>query len=131
MSEESPIFISEVIERLVGPILPIGCSSEDARRLKNQNLYQSLVADMVDDIRIIAAEKDRHEASRSQAGKNADDFLKELSETLADSGYSNPELLEQGDKPSFSIDAPQRTKIGISEPERHIPHGLSPESGNE
>lgn len=68
----------DVVTKLIGPIAPQGATHIDDKRLKNLKEMTELVQALITDIKYVAQYKDRHEASMKEAGKFADDFLKEL-----------------------------------------------------
>jgi len=73
----------QIIEQLIGPIMPIGESNTDKKRLENMGEHLSLIYALLKDVRLVANYKDRHEHSMRLAGKRAQEFLAELSEELA------------------------------------------------
>lgn len=42
-----PKVLKELIQNLVGPIMPTGCDSEDRNRLENLKIYGELIDSMV------------------------------------------------------------------------------------
>ena len=45
-----PKVLKELIQNLVGPIMPTGCDSEDRNRLENLKIYGELIDSMVIDL---------------------------------------------------------------------------------
>jgi hypothetical protein len=73
---------TDVVKKLIGPVKPYGDSGVDAARTKNLHELLSLVDDLIDEIRDVAKEKDRYEASMKSMGLAADKFLQELKNNL-------------------------------------------------
>lgn len=73
----------EIVMRLIGPIHPVGESNEDDERHKNLEDLCDLVINLMNEIKYVRDEKNRHEFSIKRAGERADKFLNYLkSETL-------------------------------------------------
>ncbi len=69
----------DVVNKLVGPIDPVGDSCVDHKRLENLEEMTDLVNRLLTDIDNIAmANKGRHEASMKKAGVHCDEFLTAL-----------------------------------------------------
>jgi hypothetical protein len=64
-----------VVMKLTGPIMPIGDSGEDARRLENLKALCFLVDRLVSDIDDVASARDFHMASVKAAKDYASNFL--------------------------------------------------------
>jgi len=73
----------QIIEKLIGPIIPVGESNIDKRRLENMGDHLLLIDALLKDVHLVANYKDRHEYSMQFAGKRAQEFLDELLEELA------------------------------------------------
>jgi len=69
--------LSEIVKRIVGNIKPIGESSEDAKRFDNLTVMCDLVVKLLDEIHVVAENKNRNEYSMKLAGIFADRFLSE------------------------------------------------------
>ena len=67
--------IHEIVKKLVGRIDPVGETNEDDQRFVNLKVLTALVDKLLADIDNVAMEKDRHEYSRSRAGKFASEFF--------------------------------------------------------
>ena len=74
--------LHDVVERLTGPIQPIGETNADAARFENLCSLIALVDHLLYQISLVAELKDRHEHSVKRAGKHADDFLVAVAATL-------------------------------------------------
>ena len=69
---------TEVVNKLIGSISPIGQATQDAERFENLKAMCSLVDDLVFQINMVAREnKDAPEYSVRLAGQYADKFLTE------------------------------------------------------
>ena len=67
--------IYDVVKKLVGEIEPIGETNTDNERFENLKNMTDLVDRLLSDIDSVAwRNKNRHEYSRSRAGKYADEF---------------------------------------------------------
>lgn len=70
--------IYDVVVKLVGPIIPVGETQTDAKRLENLKVLTKLTNTLLIDIDSIARDnKDRVEYSRKKVGEFAAKFLKE------------------------------------------------------
>lgn len=70
---------TEIVNKLIGKITPIGESNTDKERFDNLTAMCGLVNNLIIQIHSVAVvNKDSHEASRKKAGIYAEDFLKEI-----------------------------------------------------
>lgn len=67
--------VYEVTKKLIGPINPIGDSSVDAERLKNLDEMIVLLDQLMFDMRQVAQNATRQEASMKKAGERAKNFI--------------------------------------------------------
>lgn len=65
----------DVIEKLIGPISPVGETNEDNRRFENLKEMTILIDKLLFDIHIVAMMNERSEFSIQRAGKYASKFL--------------------------------------------------------
>lgn len=71
-----PKVLKELIQNLVGPIMPTGCDSEDRNRLENLKIYGELIDSMVIDLdNIVFYYRDHHEESIKNLVKQANIIL--------------------------------------------------------
>lgn len=70
--------LHEIVCRLTGPILPVGESHEDARRLDNIKVLIELTDRLLNDIDDAATRIDSHEHSVKLIAKRAKDFFDRL-----------------------------------------------------
>ena len=72
----------EIVTKLAGPITSTGRHEVDTMRRENllaiQNVVDRLVMDLID----LRGDKDSHEASVKYLGMTADEFLRDLYDTL-------------------------------------------------
>lgn len=73
--------LSEIVKKLVGPIQPVGETTEDCIRLLNIKELTDLVDTILGDISSVANNADRQEASMQTIGKHARDFLSDVRST--------------------------------------------------
>lgn len=66
---------TEITERIIGKIHPVGDSSIDDERFDNLTNMCELVKNLISKIESVAAKKDSHEASVKRAGEYAHDFI--------------------------------------------------------
>ena len=66
----------EIVNKLIGNIAPSGQSHLDHDRLSNLKDMCDLVYELVDEIKEVSKDKDRHEDSMKKMGVYADNFLK-------------------------------------------------------
>jgi hypothetical protein len=65
-----------VVNKLIGPIEPVGETTTDEKRYENLKAQCELVEQLILDIQYVAKNnKDRHEHSMKRAGEYADRFL--------------------------------------------------------
>ena len=77
MSEDLEYFT--IIEKLIGPIEPVGDSDVDRIRLKNLEQYTNLIDKMLVEVDSIASSyKDHHQSSLSVAGEHCSKFMDSL-----------------------------------------------------
>ena len=69
--------IKEIVNRLVGEINPLGCSSRDPQRLENLKVMCELVTDLIEEVQYVSRNKDSYEGSVKTIGEYADKFLRE------------------------------------------------------
>jgi len=67
--------IYEIVTKLVGPIMPVGETNTDDKRLENLKTMCDLVDKLLCDIYEVAPNMHRHEYSMKRAGEHADEFL--------------------------------------------------------
>ena len=70
--------LHDIVMKLIGPVMPIGDSGEDQKRLDNLKQLCDLVDQLVSTIDSVIPNKNRYEASMKQAGEYADKFLADL-----------------------------------------------------
>lgn len=74
--------IKEVVQKLVGSIIPAGESHKDTERFENLKTMCELVDSLIYDIYEVSKDKNRHETSMRVMGEYADRFLNELKTEL-------------------------------------------------
>ena len=74
--------IKDVVDKLVGPINPVGDSNIDAKRLENLKELTQLVDKLLYDIDNVSSNAKRQEASMRQAGEYAKNFLIDVTSAL-------------------------------------------------
>ena len=72
----------EIVNKLIGPIQPVGDSNVDRKRLENLKAQIDLVHDLLEEIIEVRKNKSRHESSMKHMGKTADEFIKVISEMI-------------------------------------------------
>lgn len=72
----------EIIKKLIGPIEPVGETNEDKQRFVNLQKTIKLVDMLLSNIEEVSANKDAPEYSVFQSGKEADEFLNDLRDSL-------------------------------------------------
>ena len=72
---ESKINLYSVVTKLVGPIDPVGETNADSVRLDNIKRLTELVGKLIDDLKFVERNADRHEASRKAIGIHSRKFL--------------------------------------------------------
>ncbi len=78
------LFLSDVVMRIVGPVMPVGDTYADGKRLTNLENLTDLIGELLIEVQSAAASCDRPEASMREIGIFARDFLAELREILAE-----------------------------------------------
>lgn len=73
---------TDIVMKLIGPIDPVGDSSEDSVRLQNMKSIMILVEDLINEIHNVALKHPSTEASVSRAGNFAKTFLQQQAEEL-------------------------------------------------
>lgn len=76
--QEIKLTHTDIVNKLIGPIQPIGKSEVDADRFENLKNICDLVNNLVIQIKNVQTDKFSHEASVREAGKYADKFLYEI-----------------------------------------------------
>jgi len=71
----------QIVNKLIGPINPVGESNEDEKRYRNLEVMCTLVDKLLFQIHQVSMEKDRCESSIKKAGQYAYSFLKEVKES--------------------------------------------------
>lgn len=74
--------LDEIVEKLTGPIAPVGESNEDSLRLVNLAEMMDLIDSLLRNVVAVALRAGQPEASISKAGKRAEQYLKELPESI-------------------------------------------------
>lgn len=69
----------DVVKKLTGPVVAVGETNEDARRLNNLKTLTELVQMLMSDIADAAMDATRHEASMRVIGEHAKTFLLTIS----------------------------------------------------
>ena len=72
----------EIVNKLIGPIQPVGDSNVDRKRLENLKAQIDLVHDLLEEIIEVRKNKSRHESSMKHMGKTADEFIKLIPEMI-------------------------------------------------
>lgn len=67
--------LHEAVEKLVGPISPVGETNADDQRFENLREMTNLINHLLDQVRLVAEKKERHEFSIRRAGKYAEEFI--------------------------------------------------------
>lgn len=71
MPEPKPLTIHEIVQKLVGPVKPVGCSTTDAKRYDNLEQLIELFDAIYMDLQSVASSANSYEHSVSKAGKLA------------------------------------------------------------
>ena len=71
MTEPKPLTTHEIVQKLIGPVEPVGCSTIDAERYENLEQLVQLFDAIYMDLHSVASSADSHEHSVSKAGKLA------------------------------------------------------------
>jgi hypothetical protein len=74
--------LEDVVLKLVGPIVAVGETNEDAKRLKNLKVLTELVDRLLMSIHEASHTANRQEASMRAIGTHARGFLDEVAEEL-------------------------------------------------
>jgi hypothetical protein len=74
--------IYEVIEKLVGPIDPVGETTVDEKRFENLKTAILIVDKMIYDICFVSRSSISHEHSVKRSGEHAKKYLEDLSSEL-------------------------------------------------
>jgi hypothetical protein len=72
--------IIDIVDQLLGPIIPAGDASVDGDRFKNLNDYINLIKVMLEEVDYIASMEDDLQHSIARAGIYAKNFLDEIKE---------------------------------------------------
>lgn len=67
--------LHEVVMKLVGPVMPVGETREDERRLENMKALTELADRLLLEIDVVSHSADRVEASMKAIGVHARDFM--------------------------------------------------------
>lgn len=70
--------LDDIVMKIIGPVMPIGESKEDERRLENLKVLCGLIDRLVEVVDAVIPNKNRCEHSMKTAGKYADKFLTDL-----------------------------------------------------
>jgi hypothetical protein len=76
--------IFEVVQKLTGPIEPVGETHTDNRRLDNQVTFMLLAQQLVLEIIKVSKNATRHEASMKKAGEYALKCLQNIKDDIED-----------------------------------------------
>lgn len=75
------LVLYEIIQKLVGDVMPLGDSGKDTERLKNLETFCALTDRLIDKIEEVSIRsKGSHEDSVQRIGVIADKFMKQLEE---------------------------------------------------
>lgn len=74
--------LKEIVQKLVGSIMPVGESHLDTKRLENLKIMCELIEDLVYEVNYVARDKDRYESSMKEMGVYAQKFLDNLKEEI-------------------------------------------------
>ena len=67
--------LHEIVMKLVGPVMPVGETREDERRLENMKALTELVDRLLFEVDAVSHNADRGEASMKAVGVHARDFM--------------------------------------------------------
>lgn len=67
--------LHEIVMKLIGPVMPVGESREDERRLKNMKSLTELIDRLLFEVDAVSHNADRVEASMKAIGVHARDFI--------------------------------------------------------
>ncbi len=76
--------LPEIVNRLTGPIHPVGSTEIDNERYQNLKEYISLVGAMIDELHSVSLDTNRVEYSIKRAAQEADNFLNTLATDLSE-----------------------------------------------
>ena len=76
------VSLIEVMERLVGPIEPLGCSARDPQRLENVKKLRFCLEHFTEEMAALAEKSHSYEHSVSEIGRQAQACLDELREII-------------------------------------------------
>ena len=68
----------QVTNKLIGPIVPIGCSARDTARLENLKTHYSLTHALISNLVRVSEDRKAHGGSIKTAGNTAFQFLKDI-----------------------------------------------------
>lgn len=74
--------LTEIVNKLIGPIKPLGDSSQDPKRLLNLVKQIELVDDLIDQILQVDGFKGAKEHSVKKAAREASNYISELKEKI-------------------------------------------------
>ena len=80
--------IIDVAEKLIGPVQPVGSHAEDLRRMANLGDMTDLVDGLINDVARVADYRRHYRGSMKQAGRQAQEFLCGLRESLPENEES-------------------------------------------
>ena len=82
----------QVLERIIGPTIPRGCSQQDIERLESTRLLASVAEDAVQHLLFLSRSKDSHEDSVARIGKRAAKAIEGIAEMVRndDEGKVSP-----------------------------------------
>lgn len=83
--------IKEIVDKLIGPINPIGETKIDENRFVNLEVLKVLIEDLLQDVIDVSRERDHYQYSNKRAGGTAYKFMKSLKNELR-------ENLEESDR---------------------------------
>jgi hypothetical protein len=76
--------ISEIVDKIVGPTMPVGSTHLDDERYNNLELLEAIAMYTISQLISISANRNREEYSMQKAGKRAYEILNEISEIIKD-----------------------------------------------
>jgi hypothetical protein len=74
----------EIVNKLIGPVMPVGESHTDGDRFDNLLQLVELTEALINDLVQVASDKDSHMHSVKKAGEYADRALKEFHDELSE-----------------------------------------------
>lgn len=75
MEDKGKLCMSQIVDRLIGDILPIGDSYSDEKAMDNLKAYTELFLIMLDRIMLVADRKEDNRYSVQECGEIAHQFL--------------------------------------------------------